>query len=107
MDAHAVEVEIVDRSPEQRFVGKVRTFSVKQGWGFIDCAEAKAKFQSDIFFHQKDLNGLAVKSGDHLELSVDVEFSGRAAAFDIVPATSQPKRSQVTKAMPSATTQNV
>ncbi|CAE8608231.1 unnamed protein product [Polarella glacialis] len=81
---HATNLSIVqDVSPHQRYLGKVLSFNDGKGYGFIECSEAKAVFQSDVFLHKKELQGVAVNIGDEVEFSVDVQHSGRAAASNV------------------------
>ncbi len=79
----ATNIKFVDgSSSQQMFSGVVRTFNEQKGWGFIESPEAKQVFNSDVFFHQKELTGIAVKVGDTLQFSVDVS-SGKASATNI------------------------
>jgi len=85
-DPHAVDIRLIEPgSQDRRFLGRVLKFNEEKGWGFIECAEAKDIFDSDIFMHRNELlPGQVVRAGDELEFSVDVERRGKAQAIDVV-----------------------
>lgn len=85
-DPHAVEIRLIEPgSQDRRFLGRVGKFNEEKGWGFIECSEAKDIFDSDVFIHRNELlPGQAVRVGDELEFSVDVERRGKAQAIDVV-----------------------
>eukprot|EP00971_Amphidinium_carterae_P196709 3903976-Amphidinium_carterae.1 len=37
-----------------RYLGRVKSFNSKNGFGFIECPETYGKFRRDVFIHKKD-----------------------------------------------------
>ncbi|CAE8602353.1 unnamed protein product [Polarella glacialis] len=81
---HADNVKAIDgTSSGMTYSGQVKTFNDGKGWGFIDCADTKAIFGSDIFFHRNDVSGAAAQ-GTQVSFTVDTS-NGRATAKNVTP----------------------
>ncbi|CAE7541562.1 csp [Symbiodinium natans] len=89
--AHAVNIQAFDETRGSgSFSGTVKAFNDTKGWGFIESAEAKEVFLSEIFLHKNELGGKGVSVGDKVQFTVDVS-SGRATAKNVFDASSAPQ----------------
>merc|ERR1719217_600685 len=63
------------------FYGRVKSYNPKQGYGFLECPDARARFGRDVFLHKAqmgELLGRFVGPGTRLEpkwLTMQVRFS--------------------------------
>eukprot|EP00442_Polarella_glacialis_P036152 CAMPEP_0115150348 /NCGR_PEP_ID=MMETSP0227-20121206/64994_1 /TAXON_ID=89957 /ORGANISM="Polarella glacialis, Strain CCMP 1383" /LENGTH=399 /DNA_ID=CAMNT_0002560713 /DNA_START=94 /DNA_END=1294 /DNA_ORIENTATION=- len=61
------------------YVGNVGSFNPFKGWGFIDCADTKQLYGSDVFLMKNELNGFAVSKGDQVSFNVTTGDKGARA----------------------------
>jgi len=52
-----------------RYVGRIKTFNPKHGFGFVDCPAARAQWQRDVFVHKVQIGDLEVGA----EISFDIK----------------------------------
>lgn len=67
-------------APTKTFVGKVKSFSVERGFGFIACEETRSIFGGDIFLHKKQAEEAGIKDNDMVVFSVEVSSKGQPQA---------------------------
>jgi len=79
-----------------QYSGRVKSYNPKQGYGFLECAEARAHYGRDVFIHKAqmgELLGRFVGPGTRLEptalrmrvnFSVEVNKAGMPQARDVV-----------------------
>eukprot|EP00927_Polykrikos_kofoidii_P054318 TRINITY_DN4874_c0_g1_i1.p1 TRINITY_DN4874_c0_g1~~TRINITY_DN4874_c0_g1_i1.p1 ORF type:complete len:732 (+),score=136.91 TRINITY_DN4874_c0_g1_i1:92-2287(+) len=67
--------------PEATYIGEIKSFSAKDGYGFIGCQQLSDHFGRDVFLHTMQYEGLAI--GDRVEFKVKVR-KGAPQAYDIV-----------------------
>jgi len=65
-----------------RFQGRIKSFNSKQGFGFIECPEAHARFGRDVFLHKAQIGDLKV--GAEVFFSVEANKQGMPQARDLV-----------------------
>lgn len=68
-----------------RQVGQVKSFSTKNGFGFIVCN----KSSEDIIFYQRDVKH-EPQQGENVEFTVRSNKNGRAQAYDVTPSSGGP-----------------
>lgn len=80
---------------QQLYNGRVKSYNPKQGYGFLECSEAKAHYGRDVFIHKAqmgELLGRFVGPGTRLDpaalkmyvrFSVEVNRSGMPQARDV------------------------
>merc|ERR1712224_1177782 len=56
-----------------RYRGKIKSFNVEKGFGFIDCADTRAQFGRDVFVHKAHIGDFAVGT----EVTFTVETNKR------------------------------
>merc|ERR1719394_124137 len=64
-----------------RFQGRIKSFNSKQGFGFIECADAHAQFGRDVFLHKAQIGDLKV--GTEVIFSVEANKQGMPQARDL------------------------
>mmetsp|Transcript_106311 Transcript_106311/g.266301 ORF Transcript_106311/g.266301 Transcript_106311/m.266301 type:complete len:304 (-) Transcript_106311:159-1070(-) len=64
-----------------RFEGRIKSFNAKQGFGFIECAEAHAIFGRDVFLHKAQIGDLKV--GTQVTYSVEMNKQGMPQAREL------------------------
>lgn len=78
-----VEVEKVE---EEWYVGEVKSFAPVQGYGFIQCEDTFARFNSDVFLHKRQVEEgplKRVQKGDKVRFSVEMNKAGRPQARNV------------------------
>lgn len=68
---------------ERRGQGHIKSFNERNGFGFIECPEAKEIFGSDVFLHRAQLNGLQV--GQQVSFAIMLSKEVKPQAFDVQP----------------------
>ena len=53
---------------EERYYGSIRDYNESQGFGFIECDEAKMRYGMDVFIHRRQMFGLA--KGDEVSFVI-------------------------------------
>lgn len=71
-----------------RFLGRIKSFNPRHGFGFIDCPDAHARFGRDVFVHKAQIGGLEV--GDDITFRVEPNKDGMPQARDILRIDGQP-----------------
>jgi len=71
-----------------RFMGHIKSFNVKQGYGFIDCPEARVHFGRDVFLHRRLMGDL--EEGDQVTFTVEPNEKGMPQARDILRMDGRP-----------------
>ncbi|CAE8590083.1 unnamed protein product [Polarella glacialis] len=61
------------------YVGTVNSFNPHKGWGFIESADAKNLYGSDVFLMKNDLNSFGVSRGDQVSFNVTQSDKGPRA----------------------------
>merc|ERR1719277_2173175 len=64
-----------------RFEGRIKSFNAKQGFGFIECAEAHAIFGRDVFLHKAQIGDLKV--GTQVTYTVEMNKQGMPQAREL------------------------
>ncbi|CAK0822082.1 unnamed protein product, partial [Prorocentrum cordatum] len=70
----------------QAHVGRVKTFSSAMGYGFISCDETWARYQKDVFLHNKQAAEAGIAVGDTVRFTVELKDGGRPQARDVQKA---------------------
>mmetsp|Transcript_45632 Transcript_45632/g.83557 ORF Transcript_45632/g.83557 Transcript_45632/m.83557 type:complete len:464 (-) Transcript_45632:70-1461(-) len=65
-----------------RMVGRVKSFNVKAGFGFVDCKEAHHRYGRDVFIHKQQIGDLEV--GDEISFTVDLNKDGFPQAREVM-----------------------
>merc|ERR1719428_1020778 len=65
-----------------QFQGRIKSFSEKNGFGFIDCADLKTQGFNDVFLHHLEIGGFAV--GDVVCFSAYLSNKGQPQAKNLV-----------------------
>ena len=60
---------------EERYYGSIRDYNESQGFGFIECDEAKMRYGMDVFIHRRQMFGLA--KGDEVSFVIVRNSQGR------------------------------
>jgi len=70
---------------DSRFVGSIKSFSEKGGYGFITCEEVCSFFEgvSEVFLHRAQFAGFSV--GDEVDFAVSINKDGKPQAQDLQP----------------------
>lgn len=71
-----------------RFLGRIKSFNPRHGFGFIDCPDARSRFGRDVFVHKAQIGGLEV--GDDITFSVEPNKDGMPQARDILRIDGRP-----------------
>eukprot|EP00927_Polykrikos_kofoidii_P073470 TRINITY_DN694_c4_g1_i1.p1 TRINITY_DN694_c4_g1~~TRINITY_DN694_c4_g1_i1.p1 ORF type:complete len:345 (-),score=47.48 TRINITY_DN694_c4_g1_i1:302-1243(-) len=66
----------------KRYEGKIKSFSQKNGYGFISCEPIKEAFGNDVFLHGGQLGGLEVNSQVNFAILLNKE--SKPQAFDVM-----------------------
>lgn len=66
---------------ERRSKGAIKSFNPEKGFGFITCEELECVFGSDVFVHQKQINGIA--PGTAVSFAVVLNKDNRPQAYDV------------------------
>ena len=64
-----------------RYTGRIKSFSAKNGYGFIDCPEVKAAFGSDVFLHG---NKMTFEVGSEVNFAALLNKDKKLRAFDLI-----------------------
>eukprot|EP00971_Amphidinium_carterae_P200230 3973781-Amphidinium_carterae.1 len=75
-------------------VAFLRIARVMKGWGFVDCAESNAIYESDIFIHSNELNGAIPQPGVPLVLVVGSLGQSSSAAEQMLKQHSTVERAR-------------
>eukprot|EP00438_Fugacium_kawagutii_P011580 Skav215977 [mRNA] locus=scaffold1856:20208:28741:+ [translate_table: standard] len=63
------------------YVGTLKTFNVKNGYGFIECRQAKVDWGVDVFVHKNNVP-TPWTLGQPVEFAVQVNLKGQPQAYD-------------------------
>eukprot|EP00747_Dinoflagellata_sp_TGD_P169647 gnl/TRDRNA2_/TRDRNA2_199154_c0_seq1.p1 gnl/TRDRNA2_/TRDRNA2_199154_c0~~gnl/TRDRNA2_/TRDRNA2_199154_c0_seq1.p1 ORF type:complete len:323 (-),score=86.48 gnl/TRDRNA2_/TRDRNA2_199154_c0_seq1:132-1100(-) len=66
-----------------RYRGKIKSFNTEKGFGFIDCPQAHAEYNRDVFVHKSQMGDLQV--GAPVSFSVEMNQKGMPQAKDLQP----------------------
>lgn len=69
---------------ESRYLGFIRDFNEGGGFGFIECAKAKAKYGMDCWIHRRQMFGFKV--GDEVSFMVARNHNGHPQARHVIKA---------------------
>lgn len=76
-------METTSGSPEWH-LGLVKTYSVKDGFGFITCTLAHQKYSSDVFLHKDQMaEGVQVSPGTVVAFTLHENAKGKPQARDV------------------------
>jgi len=70
-----------DKEVETVFLGTIKSFDVKSGYGFISSAEAYKKYNKDVFLHFKQIKQF--ETGDHVTFSMRINGKGYPQAYGL------------------------
>jgi len=79
----------------ERYVGTVKSFSEKHGYGFISCPELVAEHGQDVFVHHQELGGFDVDS--QVTFLMKLNQKNQPQAYDLQNVPRGKKRSRPTK----------
>jgi len=71
-----------------RYVGRIKSFNPRHGFGFIDCPDAYARFGRDVFIHKAQLGDLEV--GSEVTFYCESNKDGMPQARDILHLNGHP-----------------
>jgi len=68
--------------------GVVKSFSPKDGYGFIDCPELKEQHGNDVFLHKSQIYncGFTINQNDPIYFKCEINKMGKPQAVDLKPA---------------------
>mmetsp|Transcript_74548 Transcript_74548/g.162983 ORF Transcript_74548/g.162983 Transcript_74548/m.162983 type:complete len:319 (-) Transcript_74548:24-980(-) len=70
-----------DDFPKRRYVGIIKTFNLKNGYGFIDCPEVFQMTQWDVFLHKNQYNQQPL--GSRVSFGINMNKDGQPQATDV------------------------
>lgn len=68
--------------PPGHYLGLIKSFEKKKGFGFIDCPETYQQFGRDVFIHKKDMGNF--KPGIEVTFAIAMNKDGHPQARDVV-----------------------
>eukprot|EP00434_Breviolum_minutum_P020340 symbB.v1.2.017938.t2/scaffold1408.1/size121891/2 len=77
------------------YVGTLKTYNVKNGYGFLECKQAKADWHCDVFVHKNNVP-TPWNLGQPVEFAVQVNLKGQPQAYDCNWLPRLPQTSAVT-----------
>lgn len=69
--------------PPGRYRGRIKSFNVEKGFGFIECPETFAQFNRDVFLHKAQFGEMTV--GTEVTFQVETNKQGMPQAKDLAP----------------------
>lgn len=70
------------RPGDQRYIGRIKSFNAKNGFGFIDCPPAHDRWGRDVFIHKNWMGDLKV--GTDISFHVEHNKEGMPQARDVI-----------------------
>jgi len=67
---------------EERYYGVIRDYNESQGFGFIECEDAKWRYGMDVFIHRRQMFGLA--KGDEVSFVIVRNSQGQPQARHVI-----------------------
>lgn len=67
---------------EERYYGLIRDYNESQGFGFIECDDAKMRYGMDVFIHRRQMFGLA--KGDEVSFIIVRNSQGQPQARHVI-----------------------
>ena len=67
---------------EERYYGLIRDYNESQGFGFIECEDAKMRFGMDVFIHRRQMFGL--KKDDEVSFVIVRNSQGQPQARHVI-----------------------
>eukprot|EP00913_Durusdinium_trenchii_P014193 g13320.t1 len=67
---------------EERYYGLIRDYNESQGFGFIECEDAKFRYGMDVFIHRRQMFGLA--KGDEVSFVIVRNSQGQPQARHVI-----------------------
>mmetsp|Transcript_93159 Transcript_93159/g.268083 ORF Transcript_93159/g.268083 Transcript_93159/m.268083 type:complete len:510 (-) Transcript_93159:225-1754(-) len=67
----------------QYYVGRLKSYNTRSGYGFLQCPQAKAVWGSDVFIH-KNLVEARWSLGQPVEFAVQASSRGQPQAYDVM-----------------------
>lgn len=67
---------------EERYYGLIRDYNESQGFGFIECDDAKMRYGMDVFIHRRQMFGLA--KGDEVSFVIVRNSQGQPQARHVI-----------------------
>mmetsp|Transcript_42895 Transcript_42895/g.99934 ORF Transcript_42895/g.99934 Transcript_42895/m.99934 type:complete len:252 (+) Transcript_42895:49-804(+) len=74
--------ESVPENSEERYYGVIRDYNESQGFGFIECEDAKWRFGMDVFIHRRQMFGLS--KGDEVSFVIVRNSQGQPQARHVI-----------------------
>eukprot|EP00927_Polykrikos_kofoidii_P021712 TRINITY_DN2046_c0_g1_i2.p1 TRINITY_DN2046_c0_g1~~TRINITY_DN2046_c0_g1_i2.p1 ORF type:complete len:637 (+),score=75.47 TRINITY_DN2046_c0_g1_i2:97-2007(+) len=71
-----------------RHLGKIKTFNVKNGFGFVDCPDARETWKRDVFIHKAQMGDLEV--GAEITFEIKPNKDGMPQARNILTIDGRP-----------------
>lgn len=74
------------------YVGKLKSFNVRTGYGFLDCEQTKAIYHTDVYIHKSQVP-VPWRGGQPVEFAVSQNHRGQPQASDVLwlPMTAAPE----------------
>ena len=66
---------------QMKLVGRIKSFEVSKGYGFIDCEDTWSEFGRDVFLHHQQLADF--RPGDRVSFRLRVSAAGRPQALSL------------------------
>merc|ERR1740138_791713 len=66
-----------------RFTGRIKSFNVQKGFGFIECAEAHQIYGRDVFLHKAQIGDFSI--GQEVSFGVEMNRTNMPQARDLLP----------------------
>lgn len=80
------ETDVMDPPRKDRYLGKLKLFLLKDGYGFLSCEETFQQYRSDVYVHQNELLDNATVRfliGEAVSFAVELNSKGRPQARDV------------------------
>ncbi|CAJ1341178.1 unnamed protein product [Effrenium voratum] len=71
-----------ENQPEERYYGQIRDYNESQGFGFIECEEAKMRYGMDVFIHRRQMFGLS--KGNEVSFVIVRNSQGQPQARHVI-----------------------
>eukprot|EP00928_Gymnodinium_smaydae_P046244 TRINITY_DN30806_c0_g1_i1.p1 TRINITY_DN30806_c0_g1~~TRINITY_DN30806_c0_g1_i1.p1 ORF type:complete len:740 (-),score=151.82 TRINITY_DN30806_c0_g1_i1:176-2395(-) len=83
-EEEGAEGETDAKDGADRMTGVVKSFDTERGYGFLTCADAREKFDRDVFVHATQIKSFKV--GDGVSFSVRINNQNQPQGYDLAAA---------------------
>jgi len=82
MSSQTLPAQQAEEKEEERFVGFIRDYNESQGFGFVECEQARLRWGMDVFIHRRQMFGLS--KGDEVSFVVIRNGQGQPQARHVI-----------------------